>query len=548
VLAGAAERFMSALLVIFTALAISMLVIPLMIRLAPRLGMVDLPDPRKVHAVAIPRVGGIGIVLGTLGAILLWLEPQSWLSGYLFGSVVLVAFGAADDSMELGHYVKFVGQFIATIAVVYWGNVWVSHLPFIAGPIDPALGKPFTVIALVGVINAMNHSDGLDGLAGGESMLSLGAMAYLARDTGGALVVLFALAVAGGVFGFLRFNTHPARVFMGDAGSQFIGYSLGVLVVLLTQQVNTDLSMAAPALLIGLPIVDILAVFGQRMLGGMNWFRATRNHVHHRLLDIGFTHHQVVVIIYSVQAILVLSAVLFAYESDAFVVAIYALVCGAVFAFLVWAERSGWRANFGAETGSAGDSRYQWMLRLPLDFVKFSVPAYLIVASIAATTIPSGFDFSAAIVLGLVLVSVILRDSIGGSILLRLAYFSAAASVVYLLQVNGALSGTLYGVVDKVYFGVLAVAVALALRFAAEHEFRTTPLDFLLAFVMVAAAFLVDQRLGIAGMNGVIVRIGILFYACELSMSSVDRRTRVIGRASLIGSSLLLLGKTLLGA
>src|SRR5262249_9548681 len=156
---------------LFTALAISMALTPVMIHLAPRLGMVDLPDPRKVHAVAIPRVGGIGIVVGALASILLWVPLQPWIVAYLLGSLVLFAFGILDDSMELGHYVKFVGQLVAAAAVVYGGDLWVSQLPFVSEPVGPQIGKPFTMFALVGMVNAINHSDGLDGLAGGESLL-----------------------------------------------------------------------------------------------------------------------------------------------------------------------------------------------------------------------------------------------------------------------------------------------------------------------------------------------------------------------------------------
>ena len=280
------------LLSFFAAIVISAAIIPLMMRWAPRLGMVDLPDPRKVHTSPIPRVGGIGIVIGALIPIFLWVPLDASLYAYLFGSLVLLAFGVWDDCRELGHYVKFIGQFIAVLAVVYYGDVYVQTLPFMdLEPLSEPVARAFTVIALVGMINAINHSDGLDGLAGGLSVLSLGAIAYLAyMAEHGAAVVTVAIAVLGGVLGFLRYNTYPARVFMGDGGSQFLGFTLGFLAVYLIQKVDPALSPALPALLLGLPIVDILAVFAQRMYGGMNWFRATRNHVHHRLLEIDFDH------------------------------------------------------------------------------------------------------------------------------------------------------------------------------------------------------------------------------------------------------------------
>jgi UDP-GlcNAc:undecaprenyl-phosphate GlcNAc-1-phosphate transferase len=541
------------LLVLLTALVISMALTPLMIRLAPRLRMVDLPDPRKVHAKAIPRVGGIGIVLGSLISLLLWLPTEPWLHSYLFGSLVLLAFGAADDSMELGHYPKFIGQIAAAVAVVYWGDVWVASIPFLSEALPPAIGKPFTVFALVGVMNAMNHSDGLDGLAGGESMLSMVATAYLAYLAGGTGVVVLAAAVIGGVFGFLRFNTHPAQVFMGDSGSQFIGFSVGVLAVLLTQQVNGSLSMALPVLIIGLPIVDILAVFGQRIQGGMNWFRATRNHIHHRLLDIGFKHHQVVVLIYSVQALLVLSAVLLAYESDLAVVAAYVLVCAAVFALIVAAERSGWRFRGAvpavtpspavAADAADGGSRRAWQ-SLPMLFIKLTIPAYLLVAGLAVATVPFDIAIVAGCVLGLAAASSIPWASGIRLMLLRVALYLGTACQVFLARLADSTSAG--SAIEGGYFILLGLAVAMALRIEGARGFRTTPLDFLMVFIVVVAAALsgLTFSAGLASAE-VVVRLAVLFYAIELVISGNRGREGALSQWSVIAASLLLLGKNM---
>lgn len=541
------------LLVLLTALAISMAVTPLMIRLAPRLRMVDMPDPRKVHAKAIPRVGGIGIVLGALISLMLWLPPEPWLYSYLFGSLVLLGFGAADDSMELGHYPKFIGQIAAAAAVVYWGDVWVANIPFYADPLPAVIGKPFTVFALVGVMNAINHSDGLDGLAGGESLLSMGAVAYLAWLAGGTGVMLLAAAVIGGVFGFLRFNTHPAQVFMGDSGSQFIGFSVGILAVLLTQRVNDSLSMALPLLIIGLPIVDILAVFGQRIQGGMNWFRATRNHIHHRLLDIGFKHHQVVVLIYSAQAILVLSAVLLAYESDIAVCLTYVVVCAAVFGLIVLAERTGWRVGGKdvpttsvelASPDPASRTRPAIRRALPMLFIRVTIPAYLLLAGLTVAAVPFDYAVVAACVLGLAVVSLVPGADGMRLMLLRLALYLGVACEVFLGR-NVALTG--WGaVIDDGYFVLLGIAVALALRIENARGFRTTPLDFLMVFVVVAAAMVSGLAIAESQTAEAIVRLAVLFYGIELLINGNRGHERALSRLSVIAASLLLLGKNML--
>ncbi len=530
---------------LITALVISMAIIPLMMRLAPRLGMVDMPDPRKVHAQPVPRVGGIGIVVGTLASIVLWLPVHGWLSSFLFGSVVLLLFGAWDDSHELGHYVKFIGQFAAAIGVVYWGGLWVSHLPFVSAEIAPAIGKPFTVIAIVGMINAINHSDGLDGLAGGESLLSLGCLAYLGYVAGGFDFVILAGAVIGGVFGFLRYNTHPARVFMGDSGSQFLGFSLAVLAVLLTQQINPGLSMAIPVLILGLPIVDILAVLVQRVYQGMNWFRATRNHVHHRLLELGYRHYQAVVIIYSVQALFVISAIVFSYESDFLVLGIYVTGCILVFALLALAERNGWRVRLRACAGGTdarGNERLRArVLRLSLLLVQATIPAYLVIASLWVKKVPYDCGIAAMFIAAASLTGVLIyRTRSVAQTLIRLGVFSAAALLVYLVERNAGADGSPYSAVYVIFFVMLAAAIGSAIRLAGETEFRTTPLDYLLVGLVIVSGILARGKLPGLDLGAVIVQLVVLFYGCELVINRGSARASgALALASLLSAAII---------
>ncbi|MEQ9379688.1 MAG: MraY family glycosyltransferase, partial [Pirellulales bacterium] len=353
---------MNGLVFLVLGVVLSSLAIPVAIRLAPLLGMVDEPDARKVHVAPIPRVGGVGIALGTLVPLAVLMPWDPLLQAFVIGSLTLFIFGAWDDAVELSHWVKFVGQFAAAITVVFYGGLWVERFPFLGGEVlSPEIGKPFTVFAMVGVINAINHSDGLDGLAGGEALLSLIVIGFLAVAADDSFGVVLSCAVAGGILGFLRFNTHPAQIFMGDAGSQVIGFALGFLAVYLTQIAHPALSPALPLLLIGLPIADINAVFYLRITGGMNWFRATRNHIHHRLLDLGFEHYETVIIIYSVQALLAGSAVLLQYTSDWLVCLMYFGTVVLLFTFLTLAERrklrfqtSPERRAFGRVVGKLG--------------------------------------------------------------------------------------------------------------------------------------------------------------------------------------------------
>lgn len=514
---------------LLTALVISMVLIPVMMRYASQLGMLDMPDPRKIHASPVPRVGGIGIVVGALASILLWSPVKGWLPSFVFGSIVLLVFGAWDDRRELGHYVKFIGQFIAAIAIVYWGGLWVVHLPFLSFDIPAAIGKPFTAVAIVGMINAMNHSDGLDGLAGGESLLSLGCLAYLGYAAGGADLLIIAGAVIGGVFGFLRYNTHPARVFMGDSGSQFLGFSLGVLAVLLTQQVNPGLSMAIPALILGLPIIDILAVLAQRVHGRMNWFRATKNHIHHRLLALGYRHYQAVIIIYAVQAVFVFSAIAFSYESDVLVLGAYALGCALVFTLLALAERRGWRVTH--DNRIHGIERLvtlpmvRKLTRLPFLVVQTTLPVYLLFTSLRIGSVPADSGMAAVAMVAFTLAGILLyKSSSIAPTLIRLGVFSTGALLIYLVRHAAPEVYPNLAPVTLAYFVVLAIAIGATISLDTDAAFRTTPLDYLLVALVVAAAALARGKTGGVDLGAVIMQLVVLFYGCELIVNRSNHR------------------------
>jgi UDP-GlcNAc:undecaprenyl-phosphate GlcNAc-1-phosphate transferase len=377
------------------------------------------------------------------------------------------------------------------------------------------------VIAIVGMINAINHSDGLDGLAGGESMLSLGCIAYLAYAAEGFAVMMVALAVMGGAFGFLRFNTHPARVFMGDSGSQFLGFSLGTLAVMLTQQVNTSMSMALPALILGLPIVDILAVFAQRAYQGLNWFKATKNHIHHRLLELGFDHYQSVVIIYSIQAFFVLSALALRYEADAVLLTLYLGVCGLVFALLVLGERTGWRANkLGVESGISrviqSLKAHSLFSKAPILFIKLSIPAYFIVGSLWVGEVPRDFGLTAAGIAAVLLVATIFDRIQSNAYLVRIAIYGTAAFLVYLIHNYSLQAPEDFSELRWAYYVVLALSIAIVVRYVRDIEFRSTPMDYLMVFLVIASGLFMKAASAESALGELVIKGVILFYGCEI--------------------------------
>lgn len=505
------------------AVAVSMLVIPLARRAAPRLGLIDMPDPRKVHTVPIPRVGGWGITLGSLLPIALVYRGDPLVQSFLIGCLTLFAFGVWDDARSLGHWSKFLGQLAAAGAVVFYGDLWVARVPFIDSAIPAVFGKPFTMFALVGVINAINHSDGLDGLAAGESILSLIALAILGYMSGSAPVLGISLATIGGTVGFLRYNSHPAHVFMGDCGSQVLGFTLGFLVIYLTQTANTSVSAALPLLILGLPVADILSVLYQRIRGGMNWFKATRNHVHHRLLQLGFDHYETVVIIYSIQAAFVVSAVLARYESDLAVTLSYISGVAALFSALTVSEQIGWsvpRAR-GVESrlsrAIAMLKASKATLKGPLLVITAVTPVVMVLSALWIARIPPDVA-SAAAVLAVVPAIQIFWPRVMRPALLRLAIYATASLPAYLL-ISGAVPHGVRSLIVGVII-LLGLAIVAYVRFSTEERFETTPTDFLIVCGVVALSVFGSIEANSRNVVEAVLFATVLMYACEIIVGS----------------------------
>ncbi len=538
---------MNTLLALVAAMAISMMLIPIMVRFAPRLRLMDRPSLRKVHTDLVPRVGGIGIVVGALVVILFLLPLDGITQAYVLGSLILFAFGLWDDSSDIGHYPKFLGQFVAVAILIFYGDLYVISFPFVpTGEISATFGIPFTFVALIGMINAINHSDGLDGLAGGESLFSLGAIALLAFLADGIVALTIALTVIGGIFGFLRFNTHPARVFMGDSGSQFLGYTLGVLVIMLTQKVDPELSPAVVLLLLGLPVMDILVVLVKRVRARLNWFKATRNHVHHRLLDLGFIHEESVIIIYSLQMVFVTSGVLLRYESNVTITAVYLALCASVFGMLALAERSGWRLNDryksnGQTTVMAHDILRRILVVVPRKFLSIGIPFYLVSASLVVERVPSDFAKMSVLVAGLLALEIFFSKT-PRSIMRRALIYITAAFIGYLSISFTPDWAVFFEPAKTLFFILTAIAFAVAVKFSPrrrKNEFETTATDYLVVFCLVA--ILTISKGDFWGNDGVmfVVQMIVIFYGCELLIMEKRGRWSGLSIASLIAAVIL---------
>ena len=343
---------MELFLAFVVALTVTAARIPVLARWAPAIGLTDAPGPRKVHSVPVPRVGGLAMAAGVMLPTIVSVSLVPEIRGLLLALVVLLLFGVWDDRVTLGYRTKLAGQLIAVAICMLVGGLHIGALSFWGHSLPPEAGTAITFVFLVGITNAVNLADGLDGLAGGMVLLCLCAIAIFATMSGNIPVTSVALIEAGAVLGFLRFNTHPARIFMGDSGSQMLGLSVGALGLLATQGDTCVLSAALPLLLLGLPIMDTLAVMWTRIRAGRSPFAADRNHLHHRLLSLGFAHREAVLIIYVMQATLVLLAYFLRFESDAEVILSYGLFAFSVLWVLRRALLTGWKVREIAPEGA----------------------------------------------------------------------------------------------------------------------------------------------------------------------------------------------------
>jgi UDP-GlcNAc:undecaprenyl-phosphate GlcNAc-1-phosphate transferase len=493
-------------------------------------------------------VGGVGIVIGSLVPLMLLLAPDKLSQAYVYGATVLFLFGLWDDVFEIGHYPKFIGQVVAALIVILYGDLYVVRFPFVPNEtIPPDFGIPFTLVAIVGMINAINHSDGLDGLAGGESLFSLGAIGLLVFFVaGGAGAMTISFTVIGGILGFLRYNTHPARVFMGDSGSQFIGYTLAFLAILLTQQVDTNLSPSVVLLLLGLPIADIVVVLLKRARGGLNIFRATRNHIHHRLLDLGFVHRESVIIIYSLQMIFVTTGVILRLESDVLITGVYLTYCVLIFGVINLAERTGWKLQRAARSGQnkviAHEMLKHVLVVIPRRFLAISIPFFLVGASLSVNTVPDDFAKMSLLVAALILLDLFVGRG-QQSIMRRALIYIIAAQVGYLWVTYRPDYWTgLAEIGEAVFFALIAVAFAAAVKFSPRRrkiEFELTATDYLVAFCLLGVLVISRGNLWGTGNVSFVVQMIIVFYACELLITEKRGGWSWLSIASLVAGGVL---------
>lgn len=289
----------------------SILLTPLVKKFALAIGATDKPNHRKVHQKIMPRLGGLAIFISFIIGVIFLRPTDEFSLPIIIGSIIIVITGVLDDMFELSAKVKLFGQLAAALVVVLAGaQVDFINIPF-GGKIEFGLFSiPLTILWIVGVTNAINLIDGLDGLAAGVSSIALITISGMAILMGDTYVMSMGFIVLGSTLGFLVYNFHPAKIFMGDTGALFLGYIISVLALLGFKNV-TILSLIIPVIILGVPISDTLFAIIRRFVNKQPLSAPDKSHLHHCLLKLGYSHRQTVLIIYGIAAMFGLAAVIF---------------------------------------------------------------------------------------------------------------------------------------------------------------------------------------------------------------------------------------------
>jgi len=514
---------------LFISLLLTVVTIPLLTRMALRFNLLDVPDERKSHKVPIPRCGGLAMAFGALTPMAYWYAGDPFIVSFLAAASCIVFFGIADDFFGLSPRWKFLGQILAALIVIVFGGVKIVSLGALLpdGVLLPlGLSVPLTLLTLVGVTNAVNLSDGLDGLAGGMSLLNVCFIGYLAVISGNTTIALASLAMTGAIFGFLRFNTHPASIFMGDSGSQLLGFSAVTFSLAVTQQAAA-ISPLAPLLLFGLPILDTLTVMITRIVNGLSPFSPDRRHFHHRLLRIGLGHAEAVLALYLLQAILVLMAFFLRFQSGWLILSFYLLFSASILYFFYYASKVGWQQIRWQPL----DRAKSWFkaVRGPRRILAVAFPGFrylFYVLILACSFLPQKCEPLPALALlapaGAILLACFFRPEALGR-LIRIVFFLLIPIAVYrgdcqalsLLGCGG----------DKLVNGIFVLLFILSILVSffstRQKGIWSTPLDFLILLLMIILPNLAgigyhNQRLGLVGLKCIILIISFEVLIAEM--------------------------------
>ncbi len=312
---------MPAYIIFFIAFVISFATVPLLITLAHSSGAIAIPGKRHMHAHPTPKFGGIAIALGVILLAPFIFKIDRVAVCYFFSSSLMLLLGIMDDLNGANWRIKLLFSLAATSIMIFGADIWVRDLGnlLIFGDINLGLwGIPFTYIAVFGIVNAINLIDGLNGLACGISSIAFISFAVFASISNNETVLFLSLANLGATLGLFKYNYPKAKIFMGDSGSLFLGFSLAILAVLLTQGTTNTINPMVPVVILGIPIFDTLRILCIRILNKKHPFAPDKTHLHHLMVRSGLPPSRVVKIIWVLSALMSMIAFVL-YNNEAWV-------------------------------------------------------------------------------------------------------------------------------------------------------------------------------------------------------------------------------------
>ena len=310
------------------------LIVPVIIKIAHHVNALDIPNERKVHKFPMPRLGGLAIFLGFLVGYMVFCKPTVQMNSILIGSFFIILLGTFDDIKPITPLIKYGGQLLAAIIVVYYGNIVMQDISAFGIYIDFGIfAGPITILFITAVINCMNLIDGLDGLAGGIATIFFITIAIISNIYGlyNGLDASLTLIMIGATLGFLLYNFHPAKIFMGDSGSMFLGYMISIISLLGFKNVTLT-SFIVPVLILAIPILDTLFAIIRRLLKGQSFAKADKEHFHHQILRMAGNQTKTVLIIYLIQILFSAASIVYVLRSPSLGKIIYAVL----FVIIIW--------------------------------------------------------------------------------------------------------------------------------------------------------------------------------------------------------------------
>jgi len=513
------------------------------------MNIIDFPDARKVHMAPMPKMGGVAMVIGVFIPILLWVPRTNFVNSVLIGSFIIFIFGLIDDIKPLSAKQKIIPQIIAGLVVVLFGGVKITSLGSL-GPenciLPLSVSIPLTLFVIIGITNAINLSDGLDGLAGGISMLSFIAIWLLAFRCVNRQIAIRSVAVIGGITGFLRYNTHPAVLFMGDAGSQLLGFLLIVFAIVLTQT-NTPYSKILSLPLIGFPILDTITVVIERIIKKKSPFSADKNHFHHRLLKFGFFHTEAVLSIYIIQACFICFAIIFRFYSEWVHVFSFAIFSTIIFLLFFSARMENWVLRRDGSFDTVFKRRLKVLrqkkisIRICYGALRYGFPVLYAIQIMIPAKIPLYLSLLAGCLALVTWAGYYFNLTKYKEYILRFSIYLTGTSLLYLVETSPApWISNQWLEMNTMGFFVLVLFLIFTLNLTQRRDgFKITSMDILLFIVILVMPNLPTTQFQMSGIGVILAKSLVLFFGYDVLVGEMRGESGGLAKSFIAGLCLL---------